>query len=251
MRLCPGQVLVPPSLMVRQAGSERNGRHLRGIRLKRPRESPVRLFARSATAASPGRRSFGIPSVLLLLVALSGCAAVRHQLGMSLVPPETEIELGRRLSREIEAGKPVLRDSEIQRYAAGIGRPLVLASHRDRPGIRYRIRVLDEDLGKSGTSSENRDGFRQLVASVAVGEVGIVMGLEVSRLARNNADWHRLLELASQARTLILDETGVYDPHEFNDRILLGLKGSSVRSSCSASFPACTAGSATRPGAAR
>ncbi len=88
-----------------------------------------------------------------------------------------------------------------------------------------RIRVLDEDLGKSGTSSENRDGFRQLVASVAVGEVGIVMGLEVSRLARNNADWHRLLELASQARTLILDETGVYDPHEFNDRILLGLKG--------------------------
>ena len=75
-----------------------------------------------------------------------------------------------------------------------------------------RIRVLDEDLGKSGTSSENRDGFRQLVASVAVGEVGIVMGLEVSRLARNNADWHRLLELASQARTLILDETGCLRP---------------------------------------
>ncbi len=88
-----------------------------------------------------------------------------------------------------------------------------------------QVRVIDEDLGKSGASSANRDGFRPLVASVAVREVGLVMGLEVSRLARNNADWQRLLELASQARTLILDETGVYDPHEFNDRILLGLKG--------------------------
>lgn len=88
-----------------------------------------------------------------------------------------------------------------------------------------QIRVLDEDLGKSGASAENREGFRQLVASVAVGEVGMVLGLEVSRLARNNADWHRLLELASHSRTLILDETGIYDPHELNDRILLGIKG--------------------------
>jgi len=88
-----------------------------------------------------------------------------------------------------------------------------------------QIRILDEDLGKSGASAEKREGFRQLVAAVAVGEVGMVLGLEVSRLARNNADWHRLLELASPPRTLILDETGIYDPHELNDRILLGLKG--------------------------
>ena len=101
----------------------------------------MRLFARSATAVARGCRRLPAPS-FLLLVALSGCAGVRQQLGSSLVPPETEIELGRRLSREIEAEQPVLPDSEIQRYAAEIGRPLVLASHRDRPGIRYRIRVL-------------------------------------------------------------------------------------------------------------
>lgn len=88
-----------------------------------------------------------------------------------------------------------------------------------------QIRILDEDLGKSGASAKDREGFRRLVASVAVGEVGMVLGLEVSRLARNNADWHRLLELASHAGTLILDETGIYDPGELNDRILLGLKG--------------------------
>ncbi len=104
----------------------------------------MRQFARSATAADRGPRCLGTPALLLLLVALSGCAGVRQQLGRSLVPPETEIELGRRLSREIEAEQPVLPDSEIQRYAAEIGRPLVLASHRDRPGIRYRIRVLDD-----------------------------------------------------------------------------------------------------------
>ena len=104
----------------------------------------MRQFVKSASAVACGRRRLAASSFLLLLVALSGCAGVRQQLGRSLVPPETEIELGRRLSREIEAEQPVLRDSEIQRYAAGIGRPLVLASHRDRPGIRYRIRVLDD-----------------------------------------------------------------------------------------------------------
>ena len=104
----------------------------------------MRLFPRSAAAVTRGCRRLPTPSFLLLLVALSGCAGVRQQLGRSLVPPETEIELGRRLSREIEAEQPVLPDSEIQRYAAEIGRPLVLASHRDRPGIRYRIRVLDD-----------------------------------------------------------------------------------------------------------
>ena len=104
----------------------------------------MRLFVRPATAATRGPRRLANPALLLVLVTLSGCAAVRQQLGMSLVPPETEIELGRRLSRQIEAEHPVLRDGDIQRYAAQIGRPLVLASHRDRPGIRYRIRVLDD-----------------------------------------------------------------------------------------------------------
>jgi len=88
-----------------------------------------------------------------------------------------------------------------------------------------RIHVIDNDLGKSGSSAIARDGFQHLVSEVALGKAGIVMGLEVSRLARNSADWHRLIELCSLSGTLILDEDGVYDPASFNDRLLLGLKG--------------------------
>lgn len=90
---------------------------------------------------------------------------------------------------------------------------------------RERIHVVDNDLGRSGASAEHRDGFQHLVSEVALGHAGIVLGLEVSRLARNNADWHRLIELAALAHTLILDEDGIYDPAHFNDRLLLGLKG--------------------------
>ena len=88
-----------------------------------------------------------------------------------------------------------------------------------------RIHTIDSDLGISGAHAENRDGFQHLVSEVALGHAGIVLGLEVSRLARNNADWHRLLELAALTQTLILDEDGIYDPAHFNDRLLLGLKG--------------------------
>jgi DNA invertase Pin-like site-specific DNA recombinase len=85
--------------------------------------------------------------------------------------------------------------------------------------------VIDEDQGLSGASAAERSGFQRMVAEVGLGRVGIVMGLEVSRLARNSADWHRLLEICALANTLILDEDGVYDPSHFNDRLLLGLKG--------------------------
>jgi DNA invertase Pin-like site-specific DNA recombinase len=88
-----------------------------------------------------------------------------------------------------------------------------------------RIVVIDSDQGESGASAAWREGFRRLVTDVGLGRAGIVMGLEVSRLARNNADWHRLLEICAFANTLILDEDGVYDPTNFNDRLLLGLKG--------------------------
>ena len=88
-----------------------------------------------------------------------------------------------------------------------------------------RVHTIDSDLGRSGADATGRDGFQRLVSKVAMGEVGIVLGLEVSRLARNNADWHRLIELAALSETLILDEDGVYDPAHFNDRLLLGLKG--------------------------
>lgn len=88
-----------------------------------------------------------------------------------------------------------------------------------------RIGVIDCDQGHSGASSEGRTGFQQLVAAVGLGEVGLVLGLEVSRLARNSSDWHRLLELCSMTQTWISDEDGLYDPQAFNDRLLLGLKG--------------------------
>lgn len=88
-----------------------------------------------------------------------------------------------------------------------------------------QITVIDEDLGLSGASMVERGGFQRLVADVGLGKVGMVMGLEVSRLARNSTDWHRLLEICALADTLILDEDGIYDPSHFNDRLLLGLKG--------------------------
>ena len=90
---------------------------------------------------------------------------------------------------------------------------------------RERVHTIDSDLGRSGAQTAGRDGFQHLVSEVAIGHAGIVLGLEVSRLARNNADWHRLLELAALSQTLILDEDGIYDPSHFNDRLLLGLKG--------------------------
>jgi len=88
-----------------------------------------------------------------------------------------------------------------------------------------QVVVIDEDLGLSGATASARNGFQRLVAEVGLGRVGLVMGLEVSRLARNSTDWHRLLEICALADTLILDEDGIYDPSHFNDRLLLGLKG--------------------------
>jgi len=88
-----------------------------------------------------------------------------------------------------------------------------------------RVVVVDSDLGQSGASTTDREGFQQLVAEVGLGHAGIVLGLEVSRLARSSTDWHRLLEICALSDTLILDEDGIYDPAPFNDRLLLGLKG--------------------------
>ena len=88
-----------------------------------------------------------------------------------------------------------------------------------------RIVVIDNDQGQSGASAADREGFQRLVADVGMGRAGIVLGLEVSRLARNSSDWHRLLEICALSDTLILDEDGLYDSSHFNDRLLLGLKG--------------------------
>jgi DNA invertase Pin-like site-specific DNA recombinase len=90
---------------------------------------------------------------------------------------------------------------------------------------RSSIVVVDDDLGRSGASIEGRPGFQRLVAEVGLGRVGIVLGVEMSRLARSNRDWHQLLEICALFDTLIGDSDGVYDASNFNDRLLLGLKG--------------------------
>jgi len=87
------------------------------------------------------------------------------------------------------------------------------------------IITIDSDLGQSGTSSEQRPGFKKLVAEVGMGHAGIVVSIEVSRLSRNSSDWLRLLEICAITDTLIMDEDGIYDVNDFNDRLLLGLKG--------------------------
>jgi DNA invertase Pin-like site-specific DNA recombinase len=90
---------------------------------------------------------------------------------------------------------------------------------------REQVCVVDEDLGVSGSGLAERSGFAHLTAQVALGRAGIVLGLEVSRLARNNVDWYRLLDLCGVTDTLIGDADGIYHPALFNDRLLLGLKG--------------------------
>jgi DNA invertase Pin-like site-specific DNA recombinase/predicted DNA-binding transcriptional regulator AlpA len=90
---------------------------------------------------------------------------------------------------------------------------------------REQVKIIDEDLGLSGSTTDKRSGFTRLTTEVALAHVGIVLGLEVSRLARNNADWYRLLELCGVTDTLIGDNDGIYHPALFNDRLLLGLKG--------------------------
>jgi DNA invertase Pin-like site-specific DNA recombinase len=90
---------------------------------------------------------------------------------------------------------------------------------------RSQVLVIDEDLGKSGATAEGRSGFQHLVAEVSLEHVGIVLGVEMSRLARSCRDWYQLLEVCAVFGTLIGDLDGIYDPRTYNDRLLLGLKG--------------------------
>lgn len=88
-----------------------------------------------------------------------------------------------------------------------------------------RVLIIDDDLGKSGVSAEGRTGFQRLVSEVSLDHVGIILGIEMSRLARSCKDWHQLLEICALFRTLLADLDGIYDPAQYNDRLLLGLKG--------------------------
>jgi DNA invertase Pin-like site-specific DNA recombinase len=92
-----------------------------------------------------------------------------------------------------------------------------------------QITVIDCDQGQSGSSAIEREGFQKLVTEVSMNRAGIVVGLEVSRLARNSSDWHRLLEISALPQTLLLDEDAVYDPSHFNDRTILNASRASSR----------------------
>src|SRR5512143_4345835 len=115
---------------------------------------------------------------------------------------------------------------QVQNHQESTRRQYQLAERARQMGWpASHIRVSDEDLGLSGASSRQRTGFQRLVAAISLGEVGLVLVTEVSRLSRLNSDWHRVIELCAVFETLIADEDGCYDPCDPNDRLLLGLKG--------------------------
>src|SRR3989449_10439598 len=108
------------------------------------------------------------------------------------------------------------RESQLRQYS--------LADRARELGFREVV-VIDDDLGRSGSGLIERPGFQRLVAEVCTGEVGAVLSLEASRLARNGRDWHHLIELCGMVGTVVIDHDGIYDPVLLNDRLLLGLKG--------------------------
>jgi DNA invertase Pin-like site-specific DNA recombinase len=116
--------------------------------------------------------------------------------------------------------------AQVEQHRESTARQYALAARaRELGWAPEQVIVIDEDLGLSGASSAKRAGFVRLTTEVALGHVGLILGLEVSRLARNNADWYRLLDLCGLTNTLIGDGDGVYHPALFNDRLVLGLKG--------------------------
>ena len=116
-------------------------------------------------------------------------------------------------SQMVQHTESLARQYELRERAVALGWPA------------HQVVVIDADLGRSGAQTDGRSGFKELVADVGLGKVGIVLGIEVSRLARNNADWYQLLDLCAITDTLIADADGVYHPGDFNDRLVLGLKG--------------------------
>ena len=113
---------------------------------------------------------------------------------------------------------------QVRHHLQGRQRQYDLADRARELGFAQTV-VIDEDQGRSGSGLVERPGFLQLLASVCAGEAGAVFALEASRLARNNRDWHHLIDLCALTETLLIDADGVYDPRTLNDRLLLGLKG--------------------------
>src|SRR4051794_12632564 len=148
----------------------------------------------TTNAAAAGRRSAALSDRHLSLLAI---VYVRQS--------GTQQILDHQESRE--------RQYALADYAAALGWP------------RERILVIDEDQGRSGRTVEQRPGFQRLLAEVTLGHVGLVLGLEISRLSRSSKDWYHLLEVCAVFGTLLADQDGIYDANDSNDRLVLGLKG--------------------------
>jgi DNA invertase Pin-like site-specific DNA recombinase len=141
---------------------------------------------------------------------------------VSELPKITPVHLGRdayvyvrqsTITQVREHTESLQRQYELVERAAALG------------WLAHQVVVIDEDLGRSGADASAREGFKGLVADVGLGKVGLILGIEASRLARNNADWYQLLDLCALTDTLIADADGVYHPADYNDRLVLGLKG--------------------------
>jgi DNA invertase Pin-like site-specific DNA recombinase len=141
---------------------------------------------------------------------------------VSELPKITPVHLGRdayvyvrqsTITQVREHTESLQRQYELVERAAALG------------WLAHQVVVIDEDLGRSGADASTREGFKGLVADVGLGRVGLILGIEASRLARNNADWYQLLDLCALTDTLIADADGLYHPADYNDRLVLGLKG--------------------------
>ena len=137
---------------------------------------------------------------------------------------------------------------QVRHHKEGQQRQYALSERARQLGFE-RVMVIDDDLGRSGSGRQERPGFGRVLAAVCQGQAGAVFALEASRLARNNRDWHHLVDLCTLTETLLVDDDGIYDPRKLNDRLVLGLKGTMsefelnlLRQRARAAFDDCGAG---------
>ncbi len=141
---------------------------------------------------------------------------------MSELPKITPVHLGR--DAYVYVRQSTI--TQVREHTQSLQRQYELVERAAQLGwLAHQVLVIDEDLGRSGADASAREGFKGLAADVGLGKVGLILGIEVSRLARNNADWYHLLDLCALTDTLIGDGDGVYHPGDYNDRLVLGLKG--------------------------
>ena len=191
--------------------------------------------ARSATSAAAGHTRAGrlvsAPErrASARVRVVGACGAGRAADGGVRVSERSKLTISH-LRRQAFVYLRQSSQAQLERNVESTDRQYALVARAVELGFaREQVVVIDEDLGISGSGLSDRSGFARLAAEVALGHAGLVLGLEVSRLARNNVDWYRLLDLCGVTDTVIGDADGLYHPGSFNDRLLLGLEGHDER----------------------